>query len=62
MFCVDISNIATITVKGGDCCCIIHGISKPNTINLLGNSVLDDRGYINNLCKEVFIKNQVIVC
>ena len=46
MFCVNKSNIATITVKGGNCCCIIHGIGKHNTINLLGKSVVDNRGYI----------------
>ena len=44
MQCVNISNIAIITVKGGDCYCIIHDISKSNTFNLLENSVLDDRG------------------
>ena len=52
MFCVNISNIATITVKGGDCCCIIHGIGKHNTINLLENSVLDNREYIYNACQR----------
>ena len=46
MQCVNISNIAIITVKGGDCYCIIHDISKSNTFNLLENSVLDDRGNI----------------
>ena len=43
MQCVNISNIPIIIVKGGDYCCIIHDISKSNAINLLENSVLDDR-------------------
>ena len=38
--------IAIITVKGVDCHCIIHDISKSEAIHLLENSVLDDRGYI----------------
>ena len=46
MECVNISDIALITVKGADYCCIIHGISKSESINLLENLVLDDRGYI----------------
>ena len=43
---VNISDIAIITVKDVDCCCIIHNISKSEAINLLKNFVLDDRGYI----------------
>ena len=43
---VNISNIAIITIKNVDYCCIIHNISKSEAINLLKNSVLDDRGYI----------------
>ena len=41
-----ISDIAIITVSWVDYCCIIHGISKCDTIHLLENSVFDDRGYI----------------
>ena len=29
-----------------DYCCIIHGISKSEAINLLEYSALEDRGYI----------------
>ena len=43
---VNISDFAIITVKGPDYCCIIYGISKSETINRLGNFVLDDLGYI----------------
>ena len=44
---VNISDIAIIiTIKNGDYCCIIHSIGKSEAINLLENSVLDDRGYI----------------
>ena len=42
---VNIGNIAIITVKNTDYCCIIHNISKSETINLLEKSVLEDRGY-----------------
>ena len=46
MLSVNISDIAIITIKDVDYCCIIHNISKSEAINLLKNSVLDDRGYI----------------
>ena len=46
MFSVIISNIAIITFKNVDCRCIIHNISKSEAIDLLKNSVLEDRGYI----------------
>ena len=46
MLCLDISDIAIITVKGVDYGCIIHNISKSGAIRLLENSVLDDCGYI----------------
>ena len=42
MLCLNISNITIITSKVIDYCCIIHNISKPDAINLLENSVLDD--------------------
>ena len=43
---VDISDIAITTIKNDDYCCIIHNISKSEAINLLGNSVLKNGGYI----------------
>ena len=43
---VSISDIAIITVKVVDYRCIIHNISKSEAINLLKNSVLENRGYI----------------
>ena len=46
MLCLNISDIAIITVKGADYGCIIHNISKSEAIRLLENSVLDDCGYI----------------
>ena len=42
---VNISDIAIITIKSVSYCCIIHDISKSGPINLLKNSVLEDRGY-----------------
>ena len=46
MLSVNISNIAIITVKNVDYHCIIHNISRSETIHLLKNTVLEDRGYI----------------
>ena len=46
MFCVNVSDIAIITTKGVDYCCLIHDFSKSEAINLLKNSVLDDCWYI----------------
>ena len=43
---VHISNIAIITVKNVDYCCIIHNISKSEAIKLLKNCVLEDGGYV----------------
>ena len=39
---VNISNIATITVKNIDYHCIVHNISRSEAINLLKNSVVED--------------------
>ena len=46
MLSVNISDIATITVKNVDYHCIIYNISKSEAVNLLENSVLENRGYI----------------
>ena len=46
MLCINLSDIAIITVKNVDYCCTIHNISKSEPTNLLENSVLDDRRYI----------------
>ena len=43
---LNIRDIAIITVKNLDYLCIIYNISKSEAINLLENSVLEDRGYI----------------
>ena len=45
MVSVNISNVAIITIKNVDYCCIIHNITKSEAINLLKNSVFEDRGY-----------------
>ena len=44
ILCLNIIDIAIITVNGVDYGCIIHDISKSEVIHLLKNSVLDDRG------------------
>ena len=41
----NISNIVIITIKNVDYRCIIHNISKSEAINLLKDSILEDRGY-----------------
>ena len=46
MLSVNIRDIAIITVKNVDYCCIIHNISKSEAIHLLKNSALENRGYI----------------
>ena len=46
MLSLNIRDTAVITVKNVDYHCIIHNISKSEAINLLENSVLQDRGYI----------------
>ena len=46
MLCLNISDIAIVTVKGVDYRCIIHDISKSEANFLLQNSVLGDRRYI----------------
>ena len=42
MLSVNISDIFIITIKNVDYCCIIHNISKSETINLLANCVLEN--------------------
>ena len=43
MLSVNISDIAIIFVKNVGYCCIIHSISESEAINLLKNSVLENR-------------------
>ena len=45
MLCLNISDIAIITFKNVDYCCIMYNISKSEVINLLEKSVLEDRDY-----------------
>ena len=44
--CLNISHIAVITAKNINYRCIIHNISKCKAINLLKNTMLENRGYI----------------
>ena len=52
IFCLNISDIAIITVKNVDCCCIIHSTSKFEAINLLQISVLENCGYIQKILSD----------
>ena len=49
ILCLNLGDIAVISVKNVDYRCIIHNISKSEAINLLENSVLEDRGYIQKI-------------
>ena len=51
---VNISHIAIITARKIDYCCIIYNINKPEEVNLLENSVLEDRRHLENSC-QVFL-------
>ena len=44
--CLNISDIAVITAKNINYRCIFHNISKSKAINLLKNTMLENRGYI----------------
>ena len=46
VLCLNISDIANITVKNVDYRCITHNITKSEATHLLENSVLEDRGYL----------------
>ena len=46
MLCLNLNDIAIITVKNVDYRFIIHDTSKSEAIHLFINSVLDDLGYI----------------
>ena len=57
MLCLNISDIAIITIKGVDYRSIIHSISKSEAIRLLENSVHEYCGYIKDACQ----RNQLFV-
>ena len=54
MLCLNISDITIITVKNVDYCCIMYNISKSEVINLLENSVLEDRDYTRKCIVSLF--------
>ena len=49
MFCLNLSDLTIITVKGVDYRCIIHEISKSEATNLLKHSVIEDSGIYNKM-------------
>ena len=51
IFCLNISDIAINNVKNVDYRFIIHDINKSEAINLLEESVFEDRGYIKKYCQ-----------
>ena len=44
MISIHVRDIAIITIKNVDYCCIVHNISKSEAINVLKNSMLGDVG------------------
>ena len=42
----ELKNIAILNAKGVDYRCILWGISKNDAINMLNNSVLEDKGVL----------------
>ena len=46
VLCLNISDIAVITVKNVDYRSIIHNVNKSEAMNLLENSLLEDLSYI----------------
>ena len=46
MLCLNISEIAIITVENVDYRCIMYNINKSEAIYLLENHVLENRGYL----------------
>ena len=46
ILCLNISDIAIITIENTDYPCIIHNISKSEAINLLESAMLEDCGYV----------------
>ena len=49
ILCLQISDVAIITVKNVDYCCIIQNMSKSEAINLLEKVLLEDPGYIKKI-------------
>ena len=47
--------MAIITVKDVDYRFIIYDINKSEVINLLGNSMLEDRGYIKKMLSDLWL-------
>ena len=52
MICLNISDIAIITVEGVDNRCITHDISKSEKIIFLENSLLEDRSAYENYARK----------
>ena len=43
----ELKSIAILNVKGVDCTCILWSISKKEAVNILNNSVLEDKGVMD---------------
>ena len=54
MLCLNISDIAIITVKNVNYSCILYNINKSESIHILENFVLEDHGYIKKYCQFLY--------
>ena len=61
MLCLNIGDIAIIIVKNVDYRCIMHNINKSEVINLLENSVLEDRGPIKKNIVLIFSLLKIVL-
>ena len=60
ILCLNISDIAIITVKNVEYCSIVHDIKKFKVINLLKNYVIENCGHIQKMhILEINIKDRV---
>ena len=59
---LNISDIAVITVKNVDCCCIVHDSSRSESINVSKNFVLEKWAYIKNIALISSLIKTVIFC
>ena len=58
MLSVNKRDLAIITIKNVDYCCIIHNISKSEAINLLENFAIENCGYIQKILPRFNYKSK----
>ena len=58
MLSINKRDLAIITIKNVDYCCIIHNISKSEAINLLENFAIENCGYIQKILPQFKYKSK----